>query len=126
VGLPGFQFIQDPIEYFGRTWHTTQDVADRTIEEDLKRSAVIMATFAYNAAMSDEKMPRQQAAAGVASLIPGFDYRALNDEQAFAALGLGHQVCGYPVRPEELPNGFPSMFAVSTYFRDGAEAAHGE
>ncbi len=126
VGLPGFQFIQDPIEYFGRTWHTTQDVADRTIEEDLKRSAVIMATFAYNAAMSDEKMPRQQMAGGVASLIPGFDYRALNDEQAFAALGLGHQVCGYPVRPEELPNGFPSMFAVSTFFRDGAEATSGE
>jgi carboxypeptidase Q len=52
VGLPGFQFIQDQVEYFTRTWHTTQDVYDRIIEEDLKRSAVIMAAFAYNSAMA--------------------------------------------------------------------------
>ena len=56
VGLPGFQFIQDPIEYSTRTWHTTQDVSDRILEQDLKRSAVIMATFAYNTAMMDERL----------------------------------------------------------------------
>lgn len=44
VGLPGFQFIQDPIEYFARTWHTTQDVYDRIIEADLKQSSIIMAS----------------------------------------------------------------------------------
>ncbi len=127
VGLPGFQFIQDPIEYFGRTWHTTQDVADRIIEDDLKKSSVIMAAFAYNAAMSDEKMPRKSPAnAGIAGLIPGFDFRELNDEQSFAALGLGHQVCGYPISPEDLPHGFPSMFAVSTLFRDNNVSTYAE
>jgi hypothetical protein len=59
IGLPGFQFIQDPIEYFSRTWHTTQDVSDRIIENDIKQSAVIMATFAYNSAMSQEKLVRK-------------------------------------------------------------------
>lgn len=59
LGLPGFQWIQDPIEYFTRTWHSNMDVYDRVQEEDVKQAAVVMAVFAYNAAMRDEKIPRK-------------------------------------------------------------------
>jgi hypothetical protein len=59
IGLPAFQFIQDEIEYFSRTWHSTMDFYDRAIEDDLKQNAVIMAGFAYNAAMREEKVPRK-------------------------------------------------------------------
>lgn len=62
VGLPGFQFIQDPIEYDTRTHHSTMDVFDRAQVEDLKQASVIMAAFAYNAAMRDEKFPRKSTA----------------------------------------------------------------
>lgn len=61
IGLPGFQFIQDPIEYGTRTWHSTMDVFDRAQEDDMKQAAVIMAAFAYNAAMRDEKLPRKES-----------------------------------------------------------------
>ena len=57
IGLPAFQWIQDPIEYGARTWHSTMDVYDRAQEEDLKQAAVIMAAFAYDAAMREEKLP---------------------------------------------------------------------
>jgi carboxypeptidase Q len=59
IGLPSFQFIQDPIDYDTRTHHTNMDVYDRAQEEDLKQAAAIMASFAYNAAMRDEKFPRK-------------------------------------------------------------------
>lgn len=59
IGLPGFQFIQDPLEYGTRTHHSNMDVFDRAIEDDMKQSATIMATFIYNAAMMDQKMPRK-------------------------------------------------------------------
>ncbi|MCZ6776980.1 MAG: M20/M25/M40 family metallo-hydrolase [Ignavibacteria bacterium] len=59
IGLPGFQFIQDDIEYFTRTWHSTMDVYERAQEDDLKQSSVIMAVFAYNSAMRDERIPRK-------------------------------------------------------------------
>lgn len=59
IGLPGFQFIQDDIEYFTRTWHSTMDLYERAIEDDLKEASVIMASFAYNAAMRDEKIQRK-------------------------------------------------------------------
>jgi Zn-dependent M28 family amino/carboxypeptidase len=59
IGLPGFQFIQDPIEYWSRTHHSNADVYDRLQAEDLKQASVILATFAYNAAMADERMPRK-------------------------------------------------------------------
>jgi carboxypeptidase Q len=59
IGLPGFQFIQDDIEYFTRTWHSTMDLYERAIEDDLKEASIIMATFAYNAAMRDQKIPRK-------------------------------------------------------------------
>ncbi len=59
INLPGFQFIQDQIEYDTRTHHSTMDVYDRAQPEDLKQASVIMAAFAYNAAMRDEKFPRK-------------------------------------------------------------------
>ena len=58
VGLPGFQFIQDPIEY-GRTYHSNMDVYERVSPDDLKHDAVMMASFAYTAAMRDQKLPRK-------------------------------------------------------------------
>jgi Zn-dependent M28 family amino/carboxypeptidase len=59
VGLPGFQFIQDPIEYDTRTHHTNMDTYDHLIADDLKQIATIVAGFVYNAAMRDEKLPRK-------------------------------------------------------------------
>jgi Zn-dependent M28 family amino/carboxypeptidase len=59
IGLPGFQFIQDEIEYDSRTHHSNQDVFDRVQGEDMKQAATIMAAFIYNAAMRDEKVPRK-------------------------------------------------------------------
>jgi carboxypeptidase Q len=62
IGLPGFQFIQDPVEYDTRTHHSNEDVFDRIQAEDLKQSATIMAAFIYNTAMRDEKLPRKPPA----------------------------------------------------------------
>ncbi len=59
IGLPGFQFIQDPLEYWTRTHHANADVFDRIQFDDLKQASVIMAAFVYNAAMDDEKIPRK-------------------------------------------------------------------
>jgi Zn-dependent M28 family amino/carboxypeptidase len=61
IGLPGFQFIQDEIEYDTRTHHSNQDVFDRIQGDDLKQAATIMAAFVYNTAMRDEKLPRKPA-----------------------------------------------------------------
>jgi hypothetical protein len=61
VGLPGFQFIQDPLEYGTRSHHSNEDVFDRIQEGDLKQAATVMAAFVYNAAMIDEKIPRKPA-----------------------------------------------------------------
>ena len=60
VGIPGFQFIQDEIEYDTRTHHTNMDTYDHLVPDDLKQSAVIIATFVYNTAQRDEKMPRKE------------------------------------------------------------------
>jgi len=57
IGLPGFQFIQDVIEYDSRTHHSNQDVYDRIQADDMKQAATIMAAFVYQTAMMDEKMP---------------------------------------------------------------------
>jgi len=56
VGLPAFQFIQDEIEY-GRGYHTTMDTYERLVVADLKQNAVITASFVYNAAMRNVKIP---------------------------------------------------------------------
>jgi carboxypeptidase Q len=59
VGLPGFQFIQDPVEYSSRTHHSTADTYERIQEEDMKKNAVIVAAFAYHAANRDALLPRK-------------------------------------------------------------------
>ena len=59
VGLPGFQFVQDPLEYGARTHHTNLDVYERAIPEDLVQNAITIATFAYHAAMRDQPLPRK-------------------------------------------------------------------
>jgi hypothetical protein len=59
VGLPGFQFIQDPVEYDSRTHHSNMDVYERMQAPDMKQNAVIVAAFAYHAAMRDETLPRK-------------------------------------------------------------------
>jgi hypothetical protein len=61
IGLPGFQFIQDEIEYDTRTHHSNQDVFDRIQADDMKQASIIMAAFVYNTAMRDEKLPRKPA-----------------------------------------------------------------
>ncbi|MGE0127816.1 MAG: M20/M25/M40 family metallo-hydrolase [Blastocatellales bacterium] len=61
VGIPGFQFIQDEVEYDTRTHHSNMDVWDRVQADDMKQASVIMAAFVYNAAMRDEKLPRKPA-----------------------------------------------------------------
>jgi len=62
IGLPGFQFIQDEIEYDARTHHSNQDNFDRIQAEDMKQAATIMAAFVYQTAMMDEKMPKKDNA----------------------------------------------------------------
>jgi hypothetical protein len=59
VGLPGFQFIQDPLEYGSQLHHSQVDTFDHTYEKDLMQASVIMASFLYNTAMRDEKLPRK-------------------------------------------------------------------
>ena len=59
VGLPGFQFIQDRLEYNSRTHHSNMDVVDRVQPDDARQMAVVAAVFAYNTAMLDERLPRK-------------------------------------------------------------------
>jgi len=59
VGLPGFQFIQDSIEYNSRTHHSNMDVYERLQSKDMMQNAVIVASFVYNAATRDELFPRK-------------------------------------------------------------------
>ena len=59
VGIPGFQFIQDPLDYETRTHHSNMDVYDRLQPDDLKQAAIIVASFVYEAAMRDQMLPRK-------------------------------------------------------------------
>jgi hypothetical protein len=59
VGIPAFQFIQDPLDYETRTRHSNMDVWDRLQPADLKQMAAILAAFAYDAAMRDSILPRK-------------------------------------------------------------------
>ena len=59
IGLPGFQFIQDRLDYFTRTHHSNMDVYERVIPGDVIRSSAVLASFVYHAAMRDEKLPRK-------------------------------------------------------------------
>lgn len=59
AGIPGFQFIQDPMDYDTRTHHSNMDVYDRLQPDDLKQMAVIVASFVYMASMRDQMFPRK-------------------------------------------------------------------
>ena len=59
IGLPGFQFVQDDLDYFTNVHHSDLDVYDHIVPEDLKQASAIVAAFAYNAAMREDKLPRK-------------------------------------------------------------------
>ena len=59
VGLPGFQFIQDPVEYDTRTHHSNMDSYERIQEADMRQNAVIVAAFVYQTANREDKLPRK-------------------------------------------------------------------
>ncbi len=59
VGLPGFQFIQDPVQYSSRTHHSNLDVYDQLIAGDLMKNAAITAAFVYHAANREQMLPRR-------------------------------------------------------------------
>jgi carboxypeptidase Q len=60
VGIPGFQYIQDPMDYDTRTHHSNQDTYDKLSEADLKQAATIVASFVYNTSQRDEMIPRKE------------------------------------------------------------------
>jgi hypothetical protein len=59
IGVPGFQFVQDDLDYFTNVHHSHLDVLDHIVPEDLKQASAVVASFAYNAAMRPEKLPRK-------------------------------------------------------------------
>ena len=59
VGIPGFQFIQDPLDYGSRTHHSNMDLYERLQPDDLAQAATVEAIFVYNAAMRDQMLPRK-------------------------------------------------------------------
>jgi carboxypeptidase Q len=59
VGIPGFQFVQDQLDYFSHVHHTHLDVQDHAVEDDLKQASAIIASFVYNTAMRPQKLPRK-------------------------------------------------------------------
>jgi Zn-dependent M28 family amino/carboxypeptidase len=59
IGIPGFQFIQDPLDYETRSHHSNMDTYERLSQEDLAQAAVVEAIFVYNAAMRDQMLPRK-------------------------------------------------------------------
>lgn len=58
AGLPGIGVQQDPIEYGSHTWHTNLDTYERIVEDDVKKSAIIVAAAVYQLAMADNLLPR--------------------------------------------------------------------
>jgi carboxypeptidase Q len=60
VGVPGFQFVQDPVSYDTRTHHSNMDVWDHAVADDLKQASVIMASFVWHTAQRAERLPRHE------------------------------------------------------------------
>jgi carboxypeptidase Q len=80
VGIPGFQFIQDPLDYSSRTHHSNMDTYERLQPADLAQAAVVEAIFVYNTAMRDQMLPRkplprpdleEQLSAPLKNIMPG-------------------------------------------------------
>jgi hypothetical protein len=61
IGLPGFQFIQDDLDYINHTHHTNADMYERLVPKDMMQNAVIVASFVYNTANRDQQLPRKPA-----------------------------------------------------------------
>jgi Zn-dependent M28 family amino/carboxypeptidase len=59
LGLPGFQFIQDPLDYGSRTHHSNLDVYDHVVPADLMQASAILASFVYDAATRPDMLPRK-------------------------------------------------------------------
>jgi Zn-dependent M28 family amino/carboxypeptidase len=59
AGIPAFQFMVDRLEYNSRTHHSNMDTFDRVQRDDMVQHATVIAVFAYNAAMRDQKLPRK-------------------------------------------------------------------
>ena len=59
VGIPGFQFIQEPMAYFSRTHHSNMDNWDHLVEDDLKQAATIIAYFVWQTSQREEMLPRK-------------------------------------------------------------------
>ena len=59
AGIPAFQFMVDRLEYNARTHHSNMDTFDRVQRDDMVQQATVIAVFAYDAAMRDEKLPRK-------------------------------------------------------------------
>ena len=84
VGIPGFQFIQDPLDYGSRTHHSNMDTYERLQKQDLAQAALVEAIFVYNAAMRDQMLPRkplphpeleEQRKAPLKGVMPGGEIR---------------------------------------------------
>jgi hypothetical protein len=80
VGIPGFQFIQDPLDYGSRTHHSNMDTYERLQPQDLAQAATVEAIFVYNTAMRDQMLPRkplphpeleEQRKAPLTNIMPG-------------------------------------------------------
>lgn len=90
VGIPGFQFIQDDLDYESRTHHSNQDVVERLQAADLKQIATVEAIFVYNAAQRDRMIPRkplpdpsgeEKRRAPIEGIFPGANPRAAPEKQ---------------------------------------------
>jgi len=73
VGLPGFQFIQDPLEYGTRTHHSNMDVYDRVVRGDLMQMSVVVSSLVYHTANREQKLPRKPKPAARPALRPCSD-----------------------------------------------------
>jgi carboxypeptidase Q len=85
VGVPGFQFIQDPLDYGSRTHHSNMDTYERLQPDDLAQAAVVEAIFVYNTAMREQMLPRkplprpeleEQRKAALKNVMPGAEAAA--------------------------------------------------
>ena len=59
AGIPAFQFLVDRLEYNARTHHSNMDTVDHVVRDEMVQQATVIAVFAYDAAMRDEKLPRK-------------------------------------------------------------------
>ncbi len=106
VGIPGFQFIQDEVEYSSRTHHSNMDVYERLQPADMMQNAVIVAAFVYNAAQRDGKMPRKAIAPPPPA--PGAQ-RAATDQVIQAPPNTGAQTAGQNTNAGQGQGGHPQQ-----------------